>query len=296
MPASSSRIAGATLIRRASSAVPASAASRIRNIWNLASTLFQILPPLNWRGRRARSMRRFSLPHIVAVRFGDDLPAVGKLHRHQIVGEIARRQLAAHLDEGGGFVGSVDGDDEILARLAFRFRGGPLPDPIQPNRHGKDLQLALFQRAQVGGGVEDRTELVGVAFVEGVEIVLDHGFDAGTVMAHCLSSPQYAQGLSGFEFCHELVDNATGMSWQMTWEKRVTNPEEARGRVLAGKCLCGSVLYSVVRDGGFVHVAMGTLVDNPAIRPTAHIFVGSKAPWFTITDGLPQYDGHVVAD
>jgi hypothetical protein len=53
---------------------------------------------------------------------------------------------------------------------------------------------------------------------------------------------------------------------------------------------CGSLLYSVVRDGKFVHVAMGTLVDDPAIRPTKNIFVGSKAPWFTITDDLPQYE------
>lgn len=53
---------------------------------------------------------------------------------------------------------------------------------------------------------------------------------------------------------------------------------------------CGSLLYSVVRDGAFVHVTMGTIVDDPTIRPTAHIFVGSKAPWFTITDRLPQHD------
>jgi hypothetical protein len=59
---------------------------------------------------------------------------------------------------------------------------------------------------------------------------------------------------------------------------------------------CGSLLYSVVRNGSFVHVAMGTLVDNPGIRPTAHIFVGSKAPWHDITDDLPQYHGHVVKD
>ncbi|AZO69810.1 MAG: GFA family protein [Mesorhizobium sp.] len=56
---------------------------------------------------------------------------------------------------------------------------------------------------------------------------------------------------------------------------------------------CGSLLYSLVREGAYVHVAMGTLVDAPSIRPTAHIFVGSKAKWFTITDDLPQYDGHV---
>jgi hypothetical protein len=51
---------------------------------------------------------------------------------------------------------------------------------------------------------------------------------------------------------------------------------------------CGSLLYSVVRDGAYVHVAMGSLVDDPGIRPTEHIFVGSKAPWFEITDDLPQ--------
>ncbi len=52
--------------------------------------------------------------------------------------------------------------------------------------------------------------------------------------------------------------------------------------------ICGSLLYSVVRDGDYVHVALGSLADDPTIRPTEHIFVGSKAPWFEITDGLPQ--------
>ena len=51
---------------------------------------------------------------------------------------------------------------------------------------------------------------------------------------------------------------------------------------------CGSLLFSVVRNGEYVHVAMGSLVDPPSIRPTEHIFVGSKAPWFEITDDLPQ--------
>jgi hypothetical protein len=43
-----------------------------------------------------------------------------------------------------------------------------------------------------------------------------------------------------------------------------------------------------VRDGEYVHVAMGSLVDEPSVRPAEHIFVGSKAPWFEITDDLPQ--------
>lgn len=53
---------------------------------------------------------------------------------------------------------------------------------------------------------------------------------------------------------------------------------------------CGSLLYSVVRQGAYVHVAMGTLEDVPSIRPTKHIFVGSKAQWHSITDDLPQFD------
>jgi hypothetical protein len=53
---------------------------------------------------------------------------------------------------------------------------------------------------------------------------------------------------------------------------------------------CGSLLFSVVREGAYVHVAMGSLVDAPSIRPTEHIYVGSKAPWFEITDDLPQHD------
>lgn len=58
---------------------------------------------------------------------------------------------------------------------------------------------------------------------------------------------------------------------------------------------CGSLLYSIVREGAYAHVALGTLIDAPSIRPTAHIFVGSKAPWFEITDKLPQYKGHMTA-
>ncbi len=63
-------------------------------------------------------------------------------------------------------------------------------------------------------------------------------------------------------------------------------------------CRCGAIRYevsdafvfSVVRDGAFLHVSMGSLVDAPTIRPTHHIFVGSKAPWFEIADDLPQFD------
>ncbi|MGH2882649.1 MAG: hypothetical protein ACRDPA_08140, partial [Solirubrobacteraceae bacterium] len=46
----------------------------------------------------------------------------------------------------------------------------------------------------------------------------------------------------------------------------------------------------VVRDGAFVHVGMGSLMDTPTIRPTANIFAGSKASRFEVADDLPQFD------
>jgi hypothetical protein len=58
--------------------------------------------------------------------------------------------------------------------------------------------------------------------------------------------------------------------------------------------VCGSFLFSVVRDGAYVHVAMGSLVDAPSIRPSVHIFVGSKAPWFEISDDLPQFEEYAT--
>jgi catechol 2,3-dioxygenase-like lactoylglutathione lyase family enzyme len=56
--------------------------------------------------------------------------------------------------------------------------------------------------------------------------------------------------------------------------------------------VCGSLLFSVVREGSYVHVALGTLLDAPSVRPTKHIFVGSKAPWFEIGDDLPRFEEH----
>ena len=58
---------------------------------------------------------------------------------------------------------------------------------------------------------------------------------------------------------------------------------------------CGSLLYSVVRDGAYAHVAMGTLVDEPSIRPERPHLRGIQGPWFSITDDLPQYQGHITA-
>jgi hypothetical protein len=53
---------------------------------------------------------------------------------------------------------------------------------------------------------------------------------------------------------------------------------------------CGSGLPRVSAARGFVLVPAGSLDVDPGIRPSGHIFVGSKAEWYEITGELPRYD------
>ncbi len=60
----------------------------------------------------------------------------------------------------------------------------------------------------------------------------------------------------------------------MIWEKPVTNPEEARGRVLAGKCLCGAVHYTVADEFAYAancHCSNCRRTTGSAFKPFAGI-------------------------
>ena len=60
-----------------------------------------------------------------------------------------------------------------------------------------------------------------------------------------------------------------------------------------GKCF--SVIYWTGYEGK-IRVPYGTLVDEPCLKPMAHMYVGSKAPWYAILDDLPQHDEHPWVD
>jgi hypothetical protein len=53
---------------------------------------------------------------------------------------------------------------------------------------------------------------------------------------------------------------------------------------------CGSSMPLEVPGTGGVLVPGGSLDDDPGVREQLHMFCGSKAPWFEITDRLPRYD------
>jgi hypothetical protein len=58
--------------------------------------------------------------------------------------------------------------------------------------------------------------------------------------------------------------------------------------------VCGSSLFWVDTTGSRTWVALGTLDGDPGRAIDGHIFVGSKASWYAITDDLPQYDTWMV--
>lgn len=56
--------------------------------------------------------------------------------------------------------------------------------------------------------------------------------------------------------------------------------------------VCGTPMLSVLDyDQEHFGLPLGPLDDDPGVRARANIHVASKAPWFDITDGLPQYPG-----
>jgi hypothetical protein len=53
---------------------------------------------------------------------------------------------------------------------------------------------------------------------------------------------------------------------------------------------CGGTVPTVPREGPRIFLPAGSLDDDPGVRPIAHIFAASIAPWHEITDALPRFD------
>lgn len=105
-------------------------------------------------------------------------------------------------------------------------------------------------------------------------------------------------------FCHcTLCRKAHGTAFRargrvktddLRWvsgEELVRYYESSLGEHRGFCSVCGSNLFTKFaarpQELGF---ALGVLDDDPGNRPTCHVFVGSKAPWYEITDALPQYE------
>lgn len=82
----------------------------------------------------------------------------------------------------------------------------------------------------------------------------------------------------------------TDFHW-MTGEALITWYESSPGTERGFCSRCGSPLLSRFSfDSDFYGLPLGALDDDPGIRPGLHVYVRDKAPWFEITDDLPQHD------
>ncbi|MDH3282784.1 MAG: GFA family protein [Gammaproteobacteria bacterium] len=81
----------------------------------------------------------------------------------------------------------------------------------------------------------------------------------------------------------------------LSGEDAVAHYESSPGFIRAFCSNCGSV---VPESSGNKRIAMpaGCLNEDPGVRPTAHIFAPSKAPWHTIEDNLQQFESYPEPD
>jgi hypothetical protein len=64
---------------------------------------------------------------------------------------------------------------------------------------------------------------------------------------------------------------------------------EARFHTVSFCRQCGGAVPKISSERGLAIIPAGSLDTDPPMRPQRHIFTNYKAPWFDITDSLPQY-------
>jgi hypothetical protein len=112
-------------------------------------------------------------------------------------------------------------------------------------------------------------------------------FEAGPFdsMVHCHCS--MCRRHHGAMFATFLTGGAHSFRWRAGEDAVSVYRSSAKG--LRPFCrTCGSVTPTVLPDIGMAFIPAGNLEGDPGLRPTLHMFAGSAAAWFPITDDLPR--------
>lgn len=107
------------------------------------------------------------------------------------------------------------------------------------------------------------------------------------IMGHCHCS--MCRKSNGAAFVTWGLINPDLFQWT-SGEEFVQKYESSPGKMRCFCKRCGTSL-GLAESGQVSEIVMGTVDGDPEMRPSAHIFVRSKAPWHEITDNLPQYEG-----
>jgi hypothetical protein len=182
--------------------------------------------------------------------------------------------------------GCLDGDLEIKPQ-GHMFAGSkpawlPITDSLPqhaglPPEYGGGLGLARPTVAQ-REGVADGSCLCGaVAYWVRNPLRMYH--------CHCSRCRRSRSAAHTTNLFAKVEDFAFTRGEQLVAQYKV--PEALRfGVAFCARC-GGDVPRASAR--GFFVIPAGCLDTDPGIRPQAHIFVGSKAPWHEITDEITQF-------
>ena len=107
-----------------------------------------------------------------------------------------------------------------------------------------------------------------------------------TFLNHChCSMCRKASGAAFGSFLH-----ADGRFFRWTaGEDHITSYNSSPGNDRPFCKVCGSRVPVLEEEGAHVIIPAGTLDQDPVIRPIVHFHVGSKAPWYEISDSTEQY-------
>lgn len=78
----------------------------------------------------------------------------------------------------------------------------------------------------------------------------------------------------------------------VTGRELISEYQSSPGKFRSFCSRCGSPLFAREADSPSIRrVRLGTLDGDPGARAVAHIWAGSKAPWFSISDSLELFHG-----
>ena len=78
-------------------------------------------------------------------------------------------------------------------------------------------------------------------------------------------------------------------AWHLAGEELIHRYESSPGSFRAFCGVCSSLVPGQAPYLETMSIPAGLLDDDPEVRPRLHVFTSSKAPWWNITDDLPQH-------
>ncbi len=107
-------------------------------------------------------------------------------------------------------------------------------------------------------------------------------------ISHCHCPP--CRKAHAAAFCTVARVNTTDFRLK-SGQEFLTAYESSPGKKRWFCSVCSSQIYAYKEGEPHCVVRVGTMDDDPGNRPIRHIFTAEKAPWYTIDEKLPQFEG-----